>query len=208
MDDMAVQTGIWRQPPLRWARLAWARVAPSASVPASEDGATTTRVASFETFFHQHEAMVFGYLFRMTGNEAASYDLSQETFLRAWQHFDAIQGYDLPRAWLLRVATNLALNHAQRQKTVERATVTLDDDNQPASSDPTVRLAERDLVRQVLLRLVPRQRAALVLREVYGLPFADVGRMLGISPAATRMLLWRAREQFRAQYLAAGGQPA
>jgi RNA polymerase sigma-70 factor (ECF subfamily) len=203
MDDMALQPGIWWRP----LRLAWARVAPLAAVPAPEDGATLSRVASFEAFFRQHEATVFGYLFRMTGNEAASYDLSQETFLRAWQHFDAIQRYDQPRAWLLRVATNLALNHAQRQKTVERATVVLDDDIQPASSDPTVRLAERDLVRQVLLRLLPRQRAALVLREVYGLPYAEVGRMLGISAAATRMLLWRSREQFRGHYLELGGQP-
>lgn len=204
---MALQTRIaWY--PWQWVRVAWARMASLASVPTPEDGAATTRVATFEAFFRQYEATVFGYLFRMTGNEAASYDLSQETFLRAWQHFDAIQRYDQPRAWLLRVATNLALNHVQRQKTAERATVVLDDDHQPASSDPTVRLAERDLVRQVLLRLLPRQRAALVLREVYGLPFEDVGHMLGISAGATRMLLWRAREQFRAHYLELGGQPA
>ncbi len=178
-----------------------------AAVPATNaaDGAQE-RVAAFEGFFHQYEGSVFGYLFRMTGQEALAYDLSQETFIRAWQHFDTVRAYQQPKAWLLRVATNLALNHLQRQKTVANATVPLDDETSPASSDPTIRLAERDLVRQALLALIPRQRAALVLREVYGLPYGEVAHMLGISPAATRMLLWRARDQFRAQYLRLGGQ--
>jgi RNA polymerase sigma-70 factor (ECF subfamily) len=177
-----------------------------ASMPATgaAEGAQARGIA-FESFFRQYESIVFGYLFRMTGQEALTYDLSQETFIRAWQHFDTVRAYQQPKAWLLRVATNLALNQLQRQKTVARATVPLDEETNPASSDPTVRLAERDLVRQALLALIPRQRAALVLREVYGLPYAEVARMLGLAPAATRMLLWRARDQFRAHYLRLGG---
>jgi RNA polymerase sigma-70 factor (ECF subfamily) len=55
-------------------------------------------------------------------------------------------------------------------------------------------------VRQVLLQLPPRRRAALVLREVYGLSTAEVGAALGMSETAVRMAISRAREQFRALY--------
>lgn len=160
----------------------------------------------FEGFFRQFERIVFGYLFRMTGQEQLANDLSQETFVRAWQHFATISAYAQPKAWLLRVATNLALNQLRRQAAPVGAAIALESANDPASSDPTVRLAERDLVRQTLLVLAPRQRAALVLREVYGVPYDEVAAMLAISPTATRMLLWRAREQFRIHYLELGGQ--
>ncbi|HEX5571799.1 MAG TPA: sigma factor-like helix-turn-helix DNA-binding protein, partial [Ktedonobacterales bacterium] len=63
------------------------------------------------------------------------------------------------------------------------------------------RVVERDLVRAALDTLPARRRAALILREVYGLTGAEVARALGMSEAAARMTLSRAREQFRAAYL-------
>ena len=54
------------------------------------------QLPSFEAFFRRHERNIFGYLWRMTGDEQAAYDLSQETFVRAWQHFDRIASYERP----------------------------------------------------------------------------------------------------------------
>jgi DNA-directed RNA polymerase specialized sigma24 family protein len=65
----------------------------------------------FEDFFTRHQQDIFGYLWRITGEEQAAYDLCQETFLRAWQQFDTVSTYERPGAWLFRVATNLAINH-------------------------------------------------------------------------------------------------
>lgn len=155
---------------------------------------------SFEAFVTAHEGPLFAYLWRMTGDEAAAYDLRQETFIRAWRGFDRVRGYDRPAAWLYRVATNLALNYRRdRSGHVSLASVTLD----PAASDPSARLVERDLVRATLLALPPRERAALALREGQGLPCDAVAAALGVTPAAARTLLWRARERFRDLYLRA-----
>ena len=66
---------------------------------------------AFEAFLRGRERDMFGYLRRLTGDEQAAYDLSQETFLRAWQHFPKISRYERPDAWLFRGATNHALNH-------------------------------------------------------------------------------------------------
>ena len=60
-------------------------------------------------------------------------------------------------------------------------------------------------MRQTLLQLPIRQRAALILREVIGLSCAEIGDLLNISRDAVKMALWRAREQFRARYLGEEG---
>ena len=176
-----------------------ADVAPDAAPGTSPDGAVAER-ERFETFFHQHEQAVFGYLWRLTGEEQVAYDLSQETFFRAWQHFDRISAYERPGAWLLRVATNLALSHRRRASTVSPATP-LDEFAHASRDDLASQFAERDAVYAALMALAPRARAALVLREIYGLSCTEVATALGISYAATKMTLSRAREQFRAHYL-------
>lgn len=154
---------------------------------------------AFEAFFRAHEHAVFGYLRRVTGDEHAAYDLSQETFLRAWRHFARIADYDRPDAWLLRVATNLAFDHRRRRAT--RGTVALGDDERFARSDPELgRVGEADAVAATLLALPERQRAALVLREVHGLSGDEIAAVLHVSSGAAKMLLARAREGFRAQY--------
>lgn len=156
---------------------------------------------NFEAFFQRHEPRITGYLWRMTCNEQLALDLSQETFVRAWQHFATIQTYPQPAAWLFRVATNLALHEIRRRASPVGAAMPFDDANDPAYSDPGRRFAERDLVRQTLLELSLKQRALLVLREVYGLSFEEIAATLDLAPDATRMAVSRARQQFRQVYL-------
>ena len=187
---------------VRWRRYLWlaatwagGRREITAAVPGSE-----AQPETFETFFRRFERDIFGYLCRITGEEQAAYDLSQETFLRAWQHFAKVRSYDRPRAWLFRVATNLALNELRGRPAHADIAAIGEESRHPASSDPAWRLAERDLVRQTLLELAPRQRAGLVLREVYGLSCEEVAQTLGVSRDAAKMLLCRARERFRERY--------
>jgi RNA polymerase sigma-70 factor (ECF subfamily) len=164
---------------------------------------SVSQADAFESFVRQFERQTLNYLWRMTGEEQSAYDLTQEVFLRAWRHFDAISQYEQPHAWLFRVATNLALTHNSSRK---RQTSPLSDigalsNDAPGASDPARCFAESELVRQILLQLPPKRRAALVLREVYGLSTAEVGVALGMSETAVRMAISRAREQFRALYL-------
>ena len=166
--------------------------APPAPIPAS----------AFEPFFREHERAVYACLWRLTGDAQAARDLTQETFIRAWRHFEQAQSYERPLAWLLRIATNLAFSHYQRESS-RRAVSTdrLADADTPSRSDPMRGLAERDLVQRTLLELPPNQRAALVLREVYGFSCEEIGSMLGASRDAVKMALFRGREGFRRRYL-------
>jgi RNA polymerase sigma-70 factor, ECF subfamily len=159
----------------------------------------------FEGLFRDFEQQIFGYVWRIIGDEQAARDILQETFIRAWQKFERISSYDRPDAWLYRVATNLALNYVRDRK------VTINPDSIEVESalverDPGSLLALRDLIKITLLAMTPRMRAALVLREVYGLSCDEIGQVLGISRDATKATLWRARSKFREYYQAALSQ--
>lgn len=161
-------------------------------------GIDVAQLSSFELFFRTHERQITAYLYRMLSNEQTALDLSQETFIRAWEHYDQLQEPEPARAWLYRVATNLALRHLERQNI--HAIQELDD-ALPGSSDPSRRIVEHDLVQQILLTLTPKQRSTLVLHEVHDLSCEDIGEILHMSRDAVKMALWRGREQFRIHYL-------
>ncbi|HEX9037759.1 MAG TPA: RNA polymerase sigma factor [Ktedonobacterales bacterium] len=180
----------------------------TAHTSASERGASRSATpgpvssAAFEPFFREYERAVYACLWRLTGDAQTARDLTQETFIRAWQHFEQARDYERPLAWLLRIATNLAITTFQRESS-RRAVSTdaLSMEDMPSRSDPTRGLAERDLVQRTLLELPANQRAALVLREVYGFSCEEIGSMLGIGRDAVKMALFRGREGFRRRYL-------
>jgi RNA polymerase sigma-70 factor, ECF subfamily len=154
--------------------------------------------SAFEAFFWQYERQIIGYLCRMTDDEQAAFDLSQETFLRAWQHFDTLLSPAQSRAWLFRVATNLALNYVQRRSSRPMIVLT---DQEAVKSDPGHRFIQQEFVRQTLQQLPPKQRSALLLFEVYGHSCEEIGALLHMSSGAVKMTLRRAREHFRSAYL-------
>jgi RNA polymerase sigma-70 factor, ECF subfamily len=183
----------------------------------ADDTDATTPQAEFEAFFHRHHQDIFAYLWRMTGEEQAAYDLSQETFIRAWQRFTTLKRYDHPAGWLFRVATNLALKHLRHRRIVTRlAPAPLQDDDNPVEPedlgavhyvDHAEQVVQEDLVHRVLLALSPRPRAVLVLHDVYGLSTDEVAQTLNMTRSAAKMMLCRAREQFRIRYQRQEAQP-
>lgn len=196
----------WRVGAPRGTSVLWARLllAIEGDEQVKSDPGVATAVAgmnldAFEPFFRAHERDIFTYLWRMTGDEQTAYDLAQETFLRAWQHFARIRAYERPGGWLFRVATHLALNALRGRRTPLGAAVSLDRSS-PEVPDPAPGVVASASVRQALMSLAPRARAALVLREVYGLSCDEVGATLGISTGAAKTLLWRARDEFRTRY--------
>ena len=158
----------------------------------------------FEAFYRQRERGVFGYLWRVTGDEQTANDLTQEVFLRAWSQFTKLRGYERPDAWLFHVATNLALNERRHQR-VAGPSLTLPEASR-AAGDHAASLAERAALRAALEALPDRQRAAIVLREIYGYSCDEIAETLEVSRAAAKMTLSRARQGLRALYLKEGAE--
>jgi RNA polymerase sigma-70 factor (ECF subfamily) len=179
-------------------------------------GAIDPHLPEFDAFFTKFEQPLFGYLLRMVPSQEIALELAQETFFRAWQHFAELQVYDRPEAWLYRVATNLAISHLRRKKSLcfaqlfrhagadggDQAEASMECDFLADPFDMEQQTADRVLIEQTLRQLAERQRAALLLRAVYGLSCQEISETLGISVANVRQTLSRARDRFRKLYRA------
>jgi RNA polymerase sigma-70 factor, ECF subfamily len=171
---------------------------PTSQSTRSEQAADIALRQEFDGFFQRYEAVISRYLWQMVGDQATATDLCQETFFRAWRHFSRIKDEPHVRAWLYRVATNLAITHNQKQARYPQSPI---DDLVPGASDPGRQIANIDLVTRALQTLSPKQRSVLLLFEVNGHGINDIALMVNMSVSAVKMTLHRAREQFRREYL-------
>ena len=141
---------------------------------------------------------LFGIAYRMLGVVADAEDVVQEAFLR-WQQAGGAARSD--EAWLVSVTTRLAIDRLRRAST-ERAAYEGQWLPEPVPLEPPDRGAElaEDLSLAFLLlleRLAPEERAAFLLREVFGAGYDEIARTLEKSEAACRQIVHRARERVR-----------
>ena len=164
---------------------------------------------------------LLAHCYRMLGAADEAEDLVQETYLRAWRAYGSFEGRSSLRTWLYRIATNACLTaleqRGRRALPSGLGGPSGDPDTPPpaaepglawvqpvpdalvisSSGDPAAIVATRESVRLALIAslqyLPPRQRAVLLLREVLGVPAAEVAAMLGTSAVAVKSALARAR---------------
>jgi RNA polymerase sigma-70 factor (ECF subfamily) len=153
-------------------------------------------------FISENLRRIFLLVYRMVGNVADAQDLTQEVFIKALQRRDQLKDTDKAAHWLSRIATNTAIDFLRRHQRV--VFCELDDMPEPADRAPEespearVLRAEREaFLEGGLERLTPRERAALVLRDVEGLSAEEVARHLACSKATVRSHIANARVKFR-----------
>lgn len=134
---------------------------------------------------------------RLMGNSADADDVVQEAFVKAITGLrrGAFRGDSSLSTWLYRVLTNVALDRLRQLK--QQGVAEPQPGREPASSsNPDAAVALRELA-DAMKELPEDQRAALVLKEVQGLPTREVASILERSEGATEQLLVRARETLR-----------
>src|SRR4051794_27883664 len=141
--------------------------------------------------------------FRLVGNEEDARDVVQEAYLRAYKGLKKYRGDAQFTTWLYRITANCAATlltkgNKHRHDDLEDSAATLFDERPEAdpsiSADATIL---RDRVDAALAHLPPRLRAVVVLRDVYDLPHDEIAQELGITEAAAKVRLHRARKQLR-----------
>src|SRR5690625_1145526 len=154
--------------------------------------------------FEQHRGTLLGAAYQVLGTVQDSEDVAQETWLR-WQGVDLETVRD-PRAFLLTIVTRTALNtvRARTRRREEYLGPWLPEPvSTDSASDPGRATEMADDVSLALLvvleSLSPLERAAFVLREVFGSPYSEVSATLDRSEASVRQLVSRARTHVRAQ---------
>jgi RNA polymerase sigma-70 factor (ECF subfamily) len=156
--------------------------------------------AEFSDLYRAHLRDVYSYAYYRVGNHHDAEDLTEQTFLQAYRHFERAQresdGRPL-RPWLIRIAHNLAANlYRDRSR---RPASPIDDTTTLVAPHTTEQLVEgRERARQVLdgvSRLPEDRREALIMRFALGMDNREIARALGRSDGATKVLIHRAIKQ-------------
>ena len=163
---------------------------------------------AFERLVLSNQNKVYGLALRLVNDREEAADLAQEAFVKAWQGLASFQGESSFSTWVYRLTTNLCIDWLRRQKRregVERL-VSLDDEEsgwaEPADweSDPQLLLERSERGRALargLIRLPDWQRRVLVLRELSGLSYQEIGEALDIDLGTVKSRIARARLNLR-----------
>jgi RNA polymerase sigma-70 factor, ECF subfamily len=175
-------------------------VAKTKQAPAPPDPAKVEVDRAFEEVYKTHLRDIYSYAYYRVGNHHDAEDITEQTFLQAYRHFErAVRESDgRPlRPWLIRIAHNLASNYYRDRS--RRPESSIDAVEPIAAKHSTEQIVEgRDELRRVIAavdHLPGDRREALIMRFALGMDNREIARALGRSDGATKVLLHRAVKQ-------------
>lgn len=149
-------------------------------------------------FVSEHLRRIFLQIYGIVRNVADAQDLTQEAFIKALQHQGQLKDEQKAAHWLSRIATNTAIDFLRRNGRASFCEI----DQAPEShwetpEEAVLRDEHRDYLEDGLRLLSPRERAALIMRDVEDLPAEEVARRLDCSKATVRSHIANARTKLR-----------
>ena len=173
---------------------------------------------AFEDLVRAHEKTVYNLALRMTGNPQDAEDMAQEAFLKAYRSLPDFRGESKFSVWLYRITANVCLDFLRRKRRADAISLTVEDDEgdevQWEIPDERVlpereleRKLTRDAVRRGLAALPEEQREILLLREIRGLSYEEIGEILDLEPGTVKSRIFRARKRLCAFLLQDGNIP-
>ena len=161
---------------------------------------------AFEALVTAYQKQVYNLALRTVGNEEDAADMTQEAFLRAYRSLGSFRGDSKFSVWLYRLTTNICIDFLRSRG--RRSTVSLtaaDEDEEPQELDvaddrfdPVQSLERAELRRAVqrgLASLPEDYRRILMLRELSGLSYAEIGQVLRLEEGTVKSRLFRARKK-------------
>ena len=173
---------------------------------------------AFEHLVHAYEKTVYNLALRTLGNREDAEDITQEAFLKAYRSLDSFRGDSKFSVWLYRIVSNLCLDllRSRQRKPVQSLTVE-DDDGEIGELEISdehfspEKLLDRKLTRESVQRglsaLPDDARQILLLRELQGMSYEEIGQALDLEPGTVKSRIFRARKRLCAFLLQDGNLP-
>lgn len=161
---------------------------------------------AFEILVNDQKKIVFNLALRMVGNEEDAYDISQDAFLKAYTNLSGFRGDCKFSSWLYKLTTNLCLDFIRKRNRHKVIPLVYEDENGDSeyleipddTFSPETQTEQKQLresVRSGLNQLPPQQREILVLREIGGMRYDEIGSQLGIEEGTVKSRIFRARKK-------------
>ena len=154
--------------------------------------------SAFEELVRTYEAPVYRLALRMCGGRAEdAQEVAQEAFLAAWRGLPRFRGQCRFSSWLYKLTANAAVDHLRREKR-RPAAVPLENAGEPADPHtPQEELERREEIERGLSALSPEHREVLLLRQMQGLSYQEIGAALSLEEGTVKSRISRAKRQLR-----------
>ena len=161
----------------------------------------------FLGFVKEHEAQIYQYALYLLGNQEDAEDVTQETFIKAWNHYPTLRPPTV-RCWLLKCVQNLCFNLLKRQKfqeplidgndaELEILLHTYTPRSNPLPDEIVIKQELRDVVHRAISKLPPDMRIVIIMRELDGMSFKDIARITKQPEGTVKSTAFRARKKLR-----------
>lgn len=173
-----------------------------------EKGKVSRSLPSWEEIVREHQQKIYNLAYYLCGNSHEADDITQETFLKAFENLEGFRQEAGLRTWLSRIATNTYLGRKRkksRHESISLGETTVWDH----SGNPERIIIRREMqwcILHVLEHHLPRQeyKVVLVLYDLNGLSYGEISEVLGISVSAVKSRLYRARQSFKNHLVKSG----
>lgn len=159
---------------------------------------------AFNELMSMHERRMYAVAMRMCGNHEDAQDCLQEAMIRVYRAISGFKAQSSFSTWVYRITTNTCLDELRRRKARPNASLDglLDAGWSPADSEDTperhtLRAEKAKLLRQMIGELPEDMRAAIILRDVQGLPYEDIAAALNVNVGTIKSRISRGREKLR-----------
>jgi len=150
--------------------------------------------AAFGELYQMHLTRIYRYIFYKVGDATEAEDLTEQTFLKAWEAMGRFREQGVPfAAWLYRLAHNVVIDfHRTQHEAVPLDELIDAEDRQLAPDEAAAIRLDVQALKQAIGRLTPEQQQVVILRFVQGLSHGDVAHIMGKNEGAVRAIQHRA----------------
>lgn len=156
---------------------------------------SVTDIIQYTIYYNRYKKQVFYYILRMLSDRMLAEDLTQDVFLKLFEHFNSIRDKSRIKFWIYTTARNQVYQHIRKKKRAQPAEL---DESFPAPENVEEDYSEKEMktiVRDTLELLPEDQKDVFVLKEYSGLSYQEIAELLAIDTSLVKSRLYKARQK-------------